>query len=68
LHRLVISAATIAHIGVEGFSPLSIPMRPIANRQVNVKPLISEIIPLEEVQRAFDSMYSGENITVLLKP
>ena len=43
-------------------------MRLIANRQVNVKPLISEIIPLEEAQRAFDSMYSGENITVLLKP
>ncbi len=25
-------------------------------------------VPLEEAQRAFDSMYSGENITVLLKP
>ena len=40
----------------------------IAHRQVNVKPLISAIIPLEEAQRAFDSMYSGKNIVVLLKP
>jgi len=55
-------------IGVEGFSPLIIPMNLIAHKQVNVKPLISEIIPLVEAQRAFDSMYSGENITVLLKP
>lgn len=43
-------------------------MRLIAHKQVNVKPLISEIMPLEEAQRAFDSMYSGENLAVLLKP
>jgi len=43
-------------------------MRLIANKQVNVKPLISEIIPLEDAQRAFDSTYSGENLVVLLKP
>jgi len=55
-------------IGVEGFSPLSMPMNLIAHKQVNVKPLISEIIPLVEAQRAFDSMYSGRNIAVLLKP
>jgi len=55
-------------IGVEGFSPLSIPMNLIAHKQVNVKPLISEIIPLVDAQRAFDSMYSGRNIAVLLKP
>ena len=42
-------------------------MRLIANKQVNVKPLISEIIPLEDVQRAFDFMYSGENLAPLLK-
>jgi len=35
---------------------------------VDVKPMISEILPLEEVQRGFDSMYSGKNIAVLLKP
>jgi len=43
-------------------------MRLIANKQVNVKPIISEIMPLKDVQRAFDSMYSGENIVALLKP
>ena len=42
-------------------------MRLIANKQVDVKPLISEIIPIEDVQRAFDSMYSGENLAPLLK-
>jgi len=36
--------------------------------QVDVKPMISAIMPLEDVQKAFDSMYSGENITVLLEP
>lgn len=43
-------------------------LRLIANKQVNVKPLISEIIPLKDVQRAFDSMFSGENIAPLLRP
>ena len=43
-------------------------MRLIANKQVNVKPLISAIMPLEDAQKAFDSMYSGENTVVLLKP
>jgi len=43
-------------------------MRLIENKQVNIKPLISEIIPLKDVQRAFDSMYSGENLAPLLKP
>jgi len=55
-------------IGVYKFSPLSIPINLMAHKRVNVKPLISEIIPLEEAQRAFDSMYNGENIVVLLKP
>jgi threonine dehydrogenase-like Zn-dependent dehydrogenase len=49
-------------------APFSLAMRLIANKQVNVKPLISAIMPLEDVQKAFDSMYSGENIVVLLKP
>jgi len=43
-------------------------MRLIASKQVNVKPLISEIVPLKDAQRAFDSMFSGENIVALLKP
>jgi threonine dehydrogenase-like Zn-dependent dehydrogenase len=40
----------------------------IAHGQVDVKPMISEIIPLDEVQRGFDSIWSGENIVVLLQP
>jgi len=53
-----------SHLG----GPCTTSLRLIANNQVNVKPLISEIVPLEEAQRAFDSIYSGENIAVLLKP
>ena len=37
-------------------------------KRMNVKPLISEIMPLKDTQRAFDSLYSGENLVVLLKP
>ena len=48
--------------------PTDTSMRLIANKQVNVKPLISEIMPLEDVQRGFDSMWSGKNMVVLLKP
>jgi threonine dehydrogenase-like Zn-dependent dehydrogenase len=40
----------------------------IAQKQIDPKPLISEIIPFDDCQRAFDSVYSGENITVLLSP
>jgi threonine dehydrogenase-like Zn-dependent dehydrogenase len=43
-------------------------LRLIASKQVNVKPLITEIVPLKDAQRAFDSMFSGENIAALLKP
>ncbi len=40
----------------------------IAHKQIDPKPLISEIIPFADIQRAVDSVYSGRNITVLLKP
>jgi L-iditol 2-dehydrogenase len=43
-------------------------MKLIENGQVNLKPMITEIIPLVEAQRAFDSMHNGTNIAVLLKP
>jgi threonine dehydrogenase-like Zn-dependent dehydrogenase len=35
------------------------------NGSVDVRPLISEIIPLEDAQRGFDSIRSGQNIAVL---
>ncbi len=40
----------------------------ISHKQIDPRPLISEIIPFSEVQRAVDSVYSGKNIAVLLKP
>jgi len=51
-----------------GISPMGTSMSLIAHKQVNVKPLISKIMPFEEAQSAIDSMYSGENIVVLLEP
>ena len=40
----------------------------IENGQVNLKPMVTEVIPLEDAQRAFDSMRDRENIAVVLKP
>ena len=40
----------------------------ISHKQIDPKPLISEIIPFDDCQRAVDSVYSGENIAVLLRP
>lgn len=54
--------------GTLNTTPWDLNMRLIANGQVNYKPLTKVIMPLEDVQKAFDSMYSGENIVVLLKP
>jgi threonine dehydrogenase-like Zn-dependent dehydrogenase len=42
-------------------------LRLLEYKRVSVKPLIL-VLPLKDVQRAFDSLYSGENIAVLLKP
>jgi len=43
-------------------------LRLIAHKKIDVKPMISAVMPLEDVQEAFDSMLSGKNIVVLLKP
>ncbi len=40
----------------------------IAHKQIDPKPLITEVMPFDECQRAIDSVYSGENIAVLLRP
>ncbi|MEE8398461.1 MAG: zinc-binding dehydrogenase [Desulfobacterales bacterium] len=40
----------------------------ISRKQIDPIPLISEIIPFDDCQRAIDSVYSGENIAVLLGP
>ena len=52
--------------GCQNISALS--MYLISHKQIDPRPLISEIIPFDEVQRAVDSVYSGKNIAVLLKP
>jgi threonine dehydrogenase-like Zn-dependent dehydrogenase len=52
------------HMGQEMVTALKL----LQYKQANVKPSITEIIPLEEVQRAFDSLHSQTNIAVLLKP
>jgi len=43
-------------------------LRLLQYKRVNVDPLISEIMPLKDAEKAFDSMYSGEKIAVLLAP
>jgi len=43
-------------------------MKLIENGQVNLKPMVTEVVPLEEAQRAFDSLHQGTNVAVVLKP
>ena len=40
----------------------------IANGQVNVRPMITETIPLDDIQRACDAMWSGKNVVSMIKP
>jgi len=51
------------NIGVK----MDVTLRMLQYKRVNVRPMISAIMPLAETQRGFDSMYSRENIAVLLK-
>jgi len=37
-------------------------------KRVECKNLVSEIMPLEDVSKAFDSLYASENLLVMLKP
>ena len=43
-------------------------MRLMQYKQVDCGSLISAIMPLDDVQSAFDSLYAGENLLVMLKP
>lgn len=47
---------------------LTLSMYMIAHKQINPQPLISEIIPFKDCQRAIDSIYNGKNIAVLMQP
>ncbi len=60
------------HLRVIGCDPMGRynvqAMRLMEYKQVNCKPLVSEIMPLEDVTKAFDSLYEGENLLVMLEP
>ena len=45
-----------------------IAMKLMENKRVDVTPTITEVIPLAETQRAFESLKDGTNLAVLLKP
>ena len=47
---------------------MTLSMYLIAHKQIDPRPLITGIIPFDDCQRAIDSVYSGENVAVLLKP
>jgi (R,R)-butanediol dehydrogenase/meso-butanediol dehydrogenase/diacetyl reductase len=40
----------------------------IARKQIDIKPMITEALPLVQVQTAFDKIWSGENIVSLVRP
>ena len=37
-------------------------------KRIKCKPLVSAVMPLADVQQAFDSLYQGKNTLVMLKP
>jgi len=43
-------------------------MKLMQYKQVDCRPLVSATMPLEDVGKAFDSLYAGENLLVMLKP
>jgi len=65
VNRLIMRQIRIE--GILGWS-MATSLSLIAHKQVDVRPLISEIVPLEDVQKAFDTMRGGKNIVTLLKP
>jgi threonine dehydrogenase-like Zn-dependent dehydrogenase len=40
----------------------------IARKQVDVTPMISEVLPLDQIQTAFNKIWSGENIVSIVTP
>lgn len=52
------------HMGQEMVPALKL----LQYKRANVEPCITEIMPLTEAQRAFDSLHDQTNIAVLLKP
>lgn len=60
------------HLKIIGCDPLGRyniqAMRLMEYKQVDCRSLVSEIMPLEDVGKAFESLYAGENLLVMLKP
>jgi threonine dehydrogenase-like Zn-dependent dehydrogenase len=54
--------------GPAGQNVSALSMYLISHKQIDPRPLISEVVPFEDVQRAVDSVYNGKNIAVLLEP
>ena len=54
----------VVHMGEKMFPSL----RLMEHGRVDIRPMITEVIPLAEAQRAFESLREGTNIAVLLKP
>ena len=54
----------VVHMGQKMYHALKL----MEFKRVNVRPVITEIIPLEEAQRAFESLREHKNLAVLLKP
>ncbi len=48
--------------------PVMYSLNLMANKLVDVRPLLSDILPFEEAQRGFDLIRSGQNLSVLLRP
>jgi threonine dehydrogenase-like Zn-dependent dehydrogenase len=56
-------------IGCEPFLRYNVQaLRMLEYKRINVKPLIPAVVPLHDVKKAFESLYSGENSLVMLKP
>ena len=43
-------------------------MRLMQYKQVDCRKLVSTVMPLKDVSKAFDSLYAGENVLVMLEP
>jgi threonine dehydrogenase-like Zn-dependent dehydrogenase len=60
------------HLRIIGCDPMgrynAEAMRLMEYKQVDCRPLVSATVPLADVQKAFDSLYAGENLLVMLKP
>lgn len=59
-----VSVKGVVHMGEKMFPALKL----IENGRVNLAPMITEVVPLAEVQRGFESLREGRNIAVLVQP